>query len=33
MSKATRKPDMKAYRLPKEDLDELVEYLSALKKR
>jgi mono/diheme cytochrome c family protein len=30
-SKATRKPEMKAYTLPKEDVDGLVAYLSALK--
>jgi mono/diheme cytochrome c family protein len=30
--KTTRKPDMKAYTLPKEDVDALVAYLSALKK-
>jgi mono/diheme cytochrome c family protein len=29
---ATRKPPMKAYTLPKEDLDALVAYLSSLKK-
>jgi mono/diheme cytochrome c family protein len=29
---ATRKPPMKAYTLPKEDLDALVTYLSSLKK-
>lgn len=29
---ATRKPDMKAYSLPKEDVDNLVAYLQALKK-
>src|ERR1700730_6094624 len=28
-TKATRKPEMKAYALPKEDVDELVEYRSA----
>jgi mono/diheme cytochrome c family protein len=32
-TKATRKPEMKAYTLPKEDVDALVAYLSALKKR
>jgi mono/diheme cytochrome c family protein len=32
-TKATRKPEMKAYALPKEDVDELVEYLSAMKKK
>jgi mono/diheme cytochrome c family protein len=31
-SKATRKPDMKAYALPKDDVDALVAYLSTLKK-
>jgi len=31
-TKATRKPEMKAYALPKEDVDALVAYLSALKK-
>jgi cytochrome c2 len=31
-SKATRKPEMKAYSLPKEDVDALVAYLSTLKK-
>jgi mono/diheme cytochrome c family protein len=30
-SKATRKPDMKQYTLPKEDVDGLVAYLSSLK--
>lgn len=29
---ATRKPDMKAYTLPKEDLDALVAYMLSLKK-
>jgi len=29
---ATRKPDMKSYSLPKEDLDNLVAYLQTLKK-
>jgi mono/diheme cytochrome c family protein len=29
---ATRKPEMKAYTLPKEDVDALVAYLSSLKK-
>jgi mono/diheme cytochrome c family protein len=29
---ATRKPDMKTYTLPKEDLDNLVAYLMTLKK-
>lgn len=31
-TKATRKPEMKAYSLPKEDVDALVAYLSTLKK-
>ena len=31
-SGATRKPDMKAYALPKEDVDNLVAYLTMLKK-
>ena len=31
-SGATRKPDMKAYALPKEDVDNLVAYLTTLKK-
>jgi mono/diheme cytochrome c family protein len=30
--KATRKPDMKAYTLPKDDVDALVAYLGSLKK-
>jgi mono/diheme cytochrome c family protein len=30
--KTTRKPEMKAYALPKEDVDALVAYLSTLKK-
>jgi mono/diheme cytochrome c family protein len=30
--KTTRKPEMKAYSLPKEDVDALVAYLSSLKK-
>ena len=30
--KATRKPEMKQYTLPKEDVDALVAYLSSLKK-
>jgi mono/diheme cytochrome c family protein len=30
--KATRKPEMKAYSLPNEDVDALVAYLSTLKK-
>ena len=30
-SKAARKPEMKAYSLPKEDVDALVAYLSTLK--
>jgi mono/diheme cytochrome c family protein len=32
-TKATRKPEMKAYTLPKEDVDVLVAYLSAMKKK
>jgi mono/diheme cytochrome c family protein len=32
-TKATRKPPMKAYSLPKEDLDALAAYLGALKKK
>ena len=32
-TKATRKPEMKAYTLPKEDVDALVVYLSAMKKK
>lgn len=31
-TKATRKPDMRAYTLPKEDVDNLVAYLTTLKK-
>ena len=31
-TKATRKPDMKAYSLSKEEVDALVAYLAALKK-
>ncbi|MBI3402513.1 MAG: cytochrome c [Acidobacteria bacterium] len=31
-AKATRKPDMKNYALPKEDVDALVAYLGTLKK-
>ena len=31
-TKATRKPEMKAYTLPKEDVDALVAYLVTLKK-
>jgi mono/diheme cytochrome c family protein len=31
-AKANRKPPMKAYELPKEDLDALVVYLQSLKK-
>jgi cytochrome c2 len=31
-TKATRKPEMKAYSLPKEDVDALVAYLGSLKK-
>jgi mono/diheme cytochrome c family protein len=32
-TKATRKPDMRAYSLPKEDVDALVTYLAAMKKK
>ena len=31
-TKATRKPEMKAYALPKEEVDDLVAYLQTLKK-
>jgi mono/diheme cytochrome c family protein len=31
-TKATRKPEMKAYSLPHDDVDALVAYLSAMKK-
>jgi mono/diheme cytochrome c family protein len=31
-TQATRKPEMKAYTLPKEDVDALVAYLSSMKK-
>ena len=31
-TKATRKPDMKSYTLPKEDLDALIAYMQSLKK-
>jgi mono/diheme cytochrome c family protein len=31
-AKATRKPEMRQYTLPKEDVDGLVAYLSSLKK-
>lgn len=31
-TKATRKPDMKSYALPKEDVDALVAYMATLKK-
>lgn len=31
-TKASRKPEMKAYSLPKDDVDALVAYLSSLKK-
>jgi len=31
-TKATRKPEMKAYALPKDDVDALVAYLTTLKK-
>ena len=32
-TKATRKPEMKQYTLPKDDVDALVAYLSSLKKK
>ena len=32
-SKATRKPEMKAYTLPKDDVDALVAYLETQKKK
>ena len=32
-TKALRKPEMKAYDLPKSDVDALVTYLSAMKKK
>ena len=32
-TKASRKPEMKAYALPKDDVDGLVAYLSAMKKK
>ena len=32
-TKAARKPEMKVYTLPKEEVDGLVAYLSALKKK
>jgi mono/diheme cytochrome c family protein len=32
-TKATRKPAMKQYSLPKEDVDALVAYLSSMKKK
>jgi hypothetical protein len=31
--KAERKPEMKAYTLPKEDVDALVAYLETMKKK
>jgi mono/diheme cytochrome c family protein len=31
-TKATRKPEMKAYALPKDDVDALVAYMATLKK-
>jgi len=31
-TKATRKPEMKAYALPKDDVDALVAYMGSLKK-
>jgi mono/diheme cytochrome c family protein len=32
-TKSTRKPEMKSYTLPKEDLDVLVAYMSSLKNK
>ena len=32
-TRAARKPEMKAYALPKDDVDALVAYLSAMKKK
>jgi mono/diheme cytochrome c family protein len=32
-TKAARKPEMKAYTLPKEDVDTLVAYLTAMKRK
>jgi mono/diheme cytochrome c family protein len=32
-TKAPRKPEMKSYTLPKEDLDALVAYMASLKKK
>ena len=32
-TKATRKPEMKSYMLPKDDLDALVAYMLSLKKK
>ena len=32
-TKAARKPEMKAYTLPKEEVDGLVTYLSGMKKK
>ena len=32
-TKAPRKPEMKAYTLPKDEVDALVAYLSAMKKK
>jgi mono/diheme cytochrome c family protein len=32
-TKAARKPPMKSYDLPKEDLDALVDYMASLKKK
>ena len=32
-TKATRKPEMKAFDLPKSDVDALVAYLSVMKKK
>ena len=31
-TRATRKPDMKSYALPKDDLDAIVAYMTSLKK-
>ena len=32
-TKATRKPEMKQFNLPKDDLDALVAYLQTMKKK
>ncbi len=32
-TKSTRKPEMKSYSLPKDDLDTLVAYMASLKKK